>query len=128
MTTPAAHSSGIPIPADFDNAVQLAILAAVKAKYRQQDVPESWRQFNWAWGGLLYRFCACAEHNEAFTESVTRAGASPPDPDRYVQEKHLFGFFVTGHSAIECLSYGLHALGSMVAPPSFPMATDADLR
>lgn len=88
-----------------------------------------WPEYSFAWTGLMYRFRSCTEHDEVFTKSVTKFGSTPPDSsERYNQERDLFGFFVTGLSAIECACYGLFVIGSMLYPQRFPFATDDDKR
>jgi hypothetical protein len=88
--------------------------------------PESWGELASAWNAIAYRFCSCAEHDETFSQSVRRAGNSPPGRERYIQERELFCFFVTGMSAIECLCYGLFAIGSMLDKEAFPFVTIED--
>jgi hypothetical protein len=61
-------------------------------------------------------------------DSVNRFGDTPDWPERYQQERDLFGFFVTGLSAIECACYGLFAVGSWLKPNQFSFTTDADKR
>ncbi|MGA3296449.1 MAG: hypothetical protein ABSD41_03255 [Candidatus Bathyarchaeia archaeon] len=82
-----------------------------------------WSEFASAWNAIAYRFRSCAEHDGAFTESIGRAGNSPPSPERYVQERELFCFFVTGMSTIESFCYSLFAIGSMLDAQTFPLET-----
>lgn len=49
-------------------------------------------------------------------------GGAPPEPERYRQERDLFGFFVSGLSAIESTNYGLFAIASMLDPNRFRIA------
>ncbi len=90
--------------------------------------PSFWSEFASAWSAVAYRFRSCAEHDEAFAESIRRAGNSPPPPERYAQERELFSFFATGMSAIESLCYGLFAIGSMLDARAFPLVTTEDKR
>jgi hypothetical protein len=90
--------------------------------------PDSWSEFASAMNAVEYRFHSCAEHDEAFAESIRRAGNSPPAPERYAQERELFCFFVTGMSAIESFCYGLFAIGSMLDAQAFPFVTTEDKR
>lgn len=48
--------------------------------------------------GVLYRFIASAEHCDALVTSL-RASTSPPQPERYEQEKLLFDLYADGLSA-----------------------------
>jgi len=79
---------------------------------------EKWSEYMAAWNAVAYRFQAMAEHDENFRTSLSTKGFD----DRYVQERELFGFFVTGLSAIEAFGYGLHFLLSIACPANFPIA------
>jgi hypothetical protein len=117
------------MPADFaDEPYDRIYQRVAEALGNQQPQPPSWPEYSGAWQGLSYRFRSCAEHDEAFTDSVSRFGDTPDWPERYKQERDLFGFFVNGLSAIECACYGLFAVGSWLNPGQFPFTTDADKR
>ena len=90
--------------------------------------PKSWKQYSGAWNAVAYRFKACAKHNIIFTDSVIRAGNTPKASERYIQEKELFNFFVTGLSVIESLLYGLYSIVSIVKPDCFPITKQGHLR
>jgi hypothetical protein len=90
--------------------------------------PELRQHLTDAWGGLQYRFTACAEHDDAFTLSVEIMGGSPPPLYRYRQERDLFEFFETGFSVLETMCFGIHAIGSILDSTNFPMTTEEDLR
>lgn len=74
-----------------------------------------------AWGGIAHRFLACGEHHRAYTESFKRAGGEAQGIELYQQDDALFGFFVKGQSAIECLFYALYALGALIASADFSL-------
>lgn len=117
------------MPADFANKPYDNVYQRLaNALAHQQPQHSSWPEYSAAWQGLRYRFRSCAEHDEAFTESVSKFGDTPDSSERYNQERDLFGFFVTGLSAIECACYGLFAVGSMLYPNEFPFTTDTDRR
>lgn len=78
----------------------------------RRQTPE-WREWAGACNGLLYRFLACAEHADLLTSSLA-VSTSPPQPERYEQEKLLFDFYVEGLSAVECLYYGVYFVGALV--------------
>ena len=88
----------------------------------------SWGQYRDAWKALSYHFLSCASHDEAYTASVTQHGDGPQQPERYVQEHHLFGFFYTGLATLEALHYGLFAMGALIKPQQLPMATEKNRR
>ena len=87
-------------------------------------------QFQSGWNAVAYRFKATGEHDQAFREALASAGGvgRPPMNNRYVQERELFGFFVTGLSVLEAVAYSVFALCSMVDAPAFPMLTPQDRR
>ena len=117
----------IDMPADFPNRPYDDVYQRLaNALAHQQPQHSYWPEYSAAWAGLMYRFRSCAEHDEAFTESVNEFGDTPGRSERYNQERNLFGFFVTGLSAIECACYGLFAIGSMLHPTGFPFTTDED--
>jgi len=77
---------------------------------------------------MAFRFLCCAEHDDSFTGSVQRSGTAPAMPERYIQERELFAFFVTGLSAVESFHFAAHAIAACVQPLAFPMSTDEELR
>lgn len=83
-------------------------------------------QFYAAWKAVDYRFRACMEHSAQFTESIKRAGNAPSEDERYMQDKELFEFIVSGSSCLESLFYGIYAIGSILNSTEFPMATEED--
>ena len=119
---------GMPIPRDFDEAMRLALQADTEGKFRPRAVGDLLGYFNQGLGGVLYRFVSCTEQDEAFTANVTANGEFAGFPARYHQERDLFDFVVNGQSAVECLCFALHAIGAMIDPGRFLMATEADLR
>ena len=84
-----------------------------------------WSQYSGAWNALAYRFRSCAEHDEAFAASIRREASQT---ETYIQERELFGFFVTGWSAIESLFYALYAIGAMLNRQRFPIIRPEDMR
>lgn len=85
-----------------------------------------YEQFAGAWNALSYRFLALTEYEAKFAASLTGAGSRPVPPDRYRQERDLFGFFSNGFSVFEATFYGLFSLGSFFSAASFPMSTAKD--
>jgi len=117
---------GLVMPGDFAVVPYEAIHSRVVAK--KEAYRHSWAQYASAWNALAYRFLSCATHDREFTQSIKRAGSSPPQPERYIQERALFSFFVTGLAAIESLCYGLFAIGSMLNAQNFSITTPQDMR
>jgi len=89
---------------------------------------QAWQQWLSAWKGIAYRFRSCAEHDEAFAKLIDTLGDNPGPPGNYHQDRELFGFFVTGLSAIESTCYGLFAVGSILDSSSFPFTTEQHMR
>jgi hypothetical protein len=111
--------AGIPFPADYDGDLHNNVFRKVEAKYAGTH-SDAVKHFNWGLLGLIYRYSACAEHDDAFTVSY-KAHGQPPHPERFQQEKHLFGFFVTGLSAFECFAYAVYWQGSWHDTAAFPL-------
>lgn len=114
---------GLDMPKDFPTGLQERVHERIIDSGRLATDAKS--QFLGASSGLIYRFVQCAEHDEAFTASICESDA-PPQPERYWQERDLFGFFVSGLSALECLSFGLFAVGSALDSGSFPFRGPQD--
>ncbi len=90
---------------------------------------EEYRQFHPAWTAVSRRYLTCFEHSNLFTENVANAGTSPTEyPDRYVQDREAFEFFVAGASCVENFCYGVYSIGAIVSPEYFPLRTKRDLR
>jgi len=107
---------GIIMPQDFPQTKYEAIHQHCQPKI-EANPDEKWDEYMFAWNAVAYRFSALAEHDEKFRSAFSGTGAK----DRYIQERELFGFFVTGLSTIEAFSYGLYFLLSVEHPDSFPV-------
>lgn len=114
---------GLEMPADFPTGAYDAVAQVVMAR-----APNgiSRREFNGAWNATAYRYLAADELDRAFRASVEEHGAAPPVPERYRQERDLFGFFANVGSMLDSLGYALHCVGAAVLPARFPLATTAD--
>jgi len=123
MTIKAA-TVGLELPEDFPIVPYNAIHDRVHATRRDEVATF---QYGGAWNAVAYRFLSCANEDHRFTELVA-AGSTPPQPQRFHQEEALFNFFVNGLSAIESFFYGLHWIGSMAMPGTFPILTGNGLR
>lgn len=117
---------GLEMPEDFDAVPYEAIHSRVVAW--KDTCPDAYAQYAGAWNAVAYRFMSCAEHDAAFTKSIQQGGDAPPPPERYIQERELFSFFVTGLIVIESFCFGLFAIASMVDSENFPIKTAKDLR
>jgi hypothetical protein len=113
-------TNGLVMPGDFPtdhyNAIYDQTLAQVAAA-----TPD---QFAGAWNAVAYRFLAMTDEEQTFTALVVNTAPEPPI--RYQQERSLFGFFSNGFSVFEATFYALFALGALLSPSHFPIATAKD--
>jgi hypothetical protein len=79
-----------------------------------------WSEWADACNGTLYRFLAAAEASDAFGSSITTSG-TPQTRERLAQEKALFTFFACALSSLECVAYGVCAIGAFLQPAAFPV-------
>jgi hypothetical protein len=113
-----------PLPADFPVGPYEAVQKRVSVDLKESH-PDSRGQFAGGWNALRYRYQACDEHDREFTRSIQ---SEQTPRERYIQERELFGFFVSGQSAIESLCYSLHAIASVIKAVEFPIQTKEDLK
>jgi len=118
-------SVGLEVPDDFPQKPYDAVHARVNSSPR--DAVAKF-EYGGAWNAVVYRFVSCARSAETFANSFRTAGPAPAQPERFIQEDALFGFFVNGLSVIESFFYGLYWIGSMIDTTSFPVRTGNDLR
>lgn len=116
----------LPMPSDFPTSAFTKSYWLVHAK--KDGVGNAYWHFANAWKGVQYRFLSCSQHDQEYTQSVMGHTISPPMPERWQQEHHLFAFFFTGFSVLENIHFGLHAIGSMIDSGVFKMASAQDLR
>jgi hypothetical protein len=114
------------LPDDFEYESYKAVSSRIGPLHESHQL--QWREYSTAWEAVAIRFLTCAEHDEAFTRSVTTHGDAPQQPERYFQERDLFGFFVTGLPTIESACYGLYAIASMLDDVNFPIKEAKDKR
>jgi len=126
MSNRHVSTVGIVMPADFPVAPYHAIHARITTTIPTNHI--AWPHYAGGWNALAYRFRACADHATAFTQSMKRAGKVPPPNERYVQERELFGFFVTGVAAIDSLCYSLFAIGAMLNLKEFTLSEPRQLK
>lgn len=110
----------------YENITESIHLAREADKHPESWHPEAWREFASAWNAVAFRFCSCAEHDVAFTEAMKRPEKFSKSHEIYIQERELFGFFVSGLSVIDSTCYALFAVGSMLDVQTFPIATSDD--
>lgn len=110
---------GLVMPSSFPSKLYEDVHARVTPKVQEQK--EDWFRYAGAWNALAYRFLACTDHHRLFTDSLRRAGTAPPQPERYIQERELFSFFVAGDSTLDCLFYALFVIGKRLVPGEFSL-------
>jgi len=122
---PVLSTIGLPVPADFASVSYESVNRRLSAK--NDSHPDPWAHYAGAWNAVAYRFISCTQHDELFTRSVERHGCSPQSPERFIQEKELFGFFVTGLSSLESFCYAAYAIAAMVDALNFPLSRPRDI-
>lgn len=119
-------SNAYKYPEDFNVSAYETVQSRVGPL--QKAYPVAYEQYAGAWNAVRYRLRSCVEHDQAFVESIRRAGVAPETEERYFQERELYGFFTTGLSTIESFYYALYAIGAMVDPKNFSITTAQDLK
>jgi hypothetical protein len=118
--------NGITMPNDFPTTQFEAVYKKLGSKYGgrfEYDVL-TFQALN----AIAYRFHALAEYDQSYTVSFNAHGADTAQPFRYEQERDLFGFFSNAFSVFEALCFALFAVGTLIEPANFPLATDTDER
>lgn len=126
MPTDPLSTNHLRMPDDFEFASYEAVHSRIGPLHGSY--PASWPEYASAWTAIAHRFYACAEYDESFTESFRTYGGAPEPIERQRQERDLYGFFVSGLSAIESFCYGLFAIASMQDAMNFPIISAQDKR
>lgn len=109
------------IPAlDFPAEPYEAVHDLVVARWGNQ---EPYEHFAGAWNAVAYRFQSAVQVGADFESSLRIAGATPTPDERFRQDSALAEFFASGYSAFESVFYGLHAIGVLLEPAVFSLAT-----
>lgn len=106
------------LPGDFPVAELDEIHARLSDPSEARRQSPEWSEWAGACNGIVYRYRACDEHGTAVANSLDQS-TSPPQPERYRQERLLFSFFVEGLSCIECFYYGFYFVGAMIDAAAF---------
>lgn len=102
---------------------------ATRLQPQAQRHPSAYAEWAGGWNAVAYRFLALHLETERLRKSLVRPGGTSPRPsERTVQENCLFYIFAAGLSAFECFAYAMFAVGSLLEPGRFPIATDKDRR
>jgi hypothetical protein len=108
---------GIEVPADFPLEAYDEFhkkIAPLQPKY-----PEAYKHYAGGWNAVAYRFASCAEYDAEFTKSIQ---TSTVPTERYVQERSLFGFFMSAIAVLDSGAYALYAVANMIAAARFPLS------
>jgi hypothetical protein len=116
------------MPEDFPLVDYNAVYACLKL--RSALYWTAFEHFQASWQAVSYRFLAVDECDLEFTASVGVAGPwSLSNPQQhYIQERSLFGFFVSGLAALESFAFAAYMVGAMKKGTDFPIATLKDLK
>lgn len=117
--------NGLEMPADFPAAPFERMYIHVRASLAGQD-PPAFEHFSSAWNALSFRYLGLVAEGDDFTRSITSPGGAQSLEHRYIQERHLFGFFSNGFSAFESYFYGMFAIGALIRPAEFSLITPKD--
>jgi len=98
------------MPEDFDHISYDSV--KLRLSHHSQTNTSGWELFVAGWNGIAHRFRAMSEYDNEFT--LAKLSVNVSFDTRYLEEKSLFGFFVSGSSVLDCLSFGLHATGIML--------------
>ena len=114
----------LPVPSDFPTTEFVSAELEFRARTGTSPVSPAptWTEFSSAWMAVAYRFLDATYFDEEFRASFSTYGAAPEAPERYRQERHLFGLFVSGLSAIESLCYGVCAIAWEANPKHVSLA------
>jgi hypothetical protein len=113
----------IAVPDDFPADEFEAVHRKLGSAYAERD---EYRVFIMgALNAIAYRFTALAEYDESLRSLIN---APNGQPFRYMQERDLFGFFSNAHSVFDAFCFALFAVGALIDPGNFPLATEADER
>lgn len=110
------------MPNDFDHTSYDSVNLRL-AKYSQSS-SAVWGHFAAAWNGIAYRFRALNDYDKDFTKRASETGIGSSAENLYMEEKYLFGFFASGLSTLECLSYAVYAIGALIDSSIFVFTAD----
>lgn len=116
-------NNGLAAPSDFPSDRYEAVHSLATDRWRTHQLYE---HFSAAWNAVAYRFLGTVDAGAEFQSLLKFHGASPPPLERYLQERALFDFFSSGFSVFESLFYALFAIGALLEPDGFPLATSKD--
>lgn len=109
---------GIQMPDDFPMQPYWEVREHCRHKMEiTSPIVEKARAFSAAWKAIAYRFRGLADHDQSFTIAISQDGNG--HSGRYVQERELFCFFVSGVAVVDSFAYGIYFLGSISRPDEF---------
>lgn len=111
------------LPDDFPVGALEALHLHLTERRDRPQIGASWGDYSSAANGLIYRFRAADEDVERVCESLNISN-SPAQPERYIQERDLFGFSFQGLSAVECLFFAVYFVGAMIEPTAVSPTID----
>ena len=120
------NTIGLEAPVGFPTELYNQVHALLSLSNYSEGHPDAWREWGGGWNAVAYRYIFCNEYSESYVNSIEKYGTSPKPLERYIQEKSLFGFFMSGFSAIDCFCYALYAIANIIDPTNFTLAADDD--
>ena len=79
------------------------------------------------WIAVAYRFITCTEHDTGFRRYMQDPDHNRPQVNHYMQERELFGFFVSGLASLECLSFSCYVLAAILDEKKFPIRDQREI-
>lgn len=119
-------TTGSEVPNDFPAALFDLVCRRIAEIPGRTD--EQWRQFGPAWNAVAYRFLAVGEADDLLRASFATDGSAPPPSARTRQELQIFSFVSAACSTLESLAYAIFALGAILTPNGFPMASPKQIK
>jgi hypothetical protein len=111
---------GYDVPGDFPIEALEVVLSRTADDGMYAANLDLWRECAGGCNGTVYRFMSAARADDEWVNTYT----DRPSIDLNVrQDQLLFEFFVAALSSLECLAYGLCAIGQYLRPDSFEVTT-----
>jgi hypothetical protein len=124
MSTLPLAANNLFMPPDFPTAAFERTY--LRAKLRSASQAPTYDHFNAAWNAIALRFLTLSAEDELFANAISAADSGASFEKRYLQERHLFGFFSNGFATFEAFFYGMFAVGGFLKPAEFPMTTPSE--
>jgi hypothetical protein len=125
---PVSRSLGVAATGDFPLAQWEALQRDIHERVHRDTHSLALDESVAGCSAIFFRFAMASDFDESYRSSIDRAGTTPVPDERYIQELSLFGFFVSGCSAVESLVYVLFSLASVVYAADFSLSDEHERR